>query len=524
MDDLVLPASSDAYHKVVALRDSAPDGVWMPVWAALSKLDLYFLARYVLSSGLAPYLKSGHPWVFERCREVQASPNGHLDIWAREHYKSTIITFALTIFDLLNDPEKTFGIFSHTRPIAKGFLRNIKIEFESNELLKNLHSGVCWREPHKEAPKWSEDEGIILRRVSNRREASIEAWGLVDGQPTSKHFDVRVYDDVVTDKSITSPEMVEKTTQAWELSGNLGTETGVERYIGTRYHLRDTYAMMLERKAAQPRIYPCYSNIEAMKDDDEVKGEPVLYSEAYLDKKRRDQGPYTFAAQNLCDPTADDSQGFRRPWLKYYSRDPFAEGRNKNCYLFVDPANEKKRDSDYTVMAVIGLGGDRNYYLLDAVRDKLNLTERGDALFALHRDWRPLGVFYEKYGKDSDIQHLEFLMNLYGYRFGIEATGGIVRKEDRIRRMIPIFEQGRFFIPPELRKRRGNQKVDLIEEFIQEFTTFPVGEHDDFLDTISRVADPEVFLVFPDADAKFLPAPGDYRPPTYQPETTWMAA
>lgn len=92
------------------------------------------------------------PWLLDRCKEVQAAPNDRLDLWSREHYKSTIITFGLTIQDILNDPETTIGIFSHTRPIAKGFLRQIKREFEANELLKSLFPDVLWTSPSKEAP------------------------------------------------------------------------------------------------------------------------------------------------------------------------------------------------------------------------------------------------------------------------------------------------------------------------------------------------------------------------------------
>jgi len=112
----------------------------------LSQNDLYFLLRYTLKR---PDLE--HPWLFARCREVQSSPDGYLDLWFREGYKSTIITFGLTILDLLNDPELTVGIFSHTRPIAKGFLRQIMREFATNDQLREWFPEIFWADPKRKA-------------------------------------------------------------------------------------------------------------------------------------------------------------------------------------------------------------------------------------------------------------------------------------------------------------------------------------------------------------------------------------
>lgn len=463
----------------------------------LMRTDLYFLLRY----GCARK-DMENPWLFDRCQEVQASPNGYLDLWSREHYKSTIITFGQSLQDILsshgNDPlpkwngrEVTIGIFSHTRPIAKAFLRQLKQEFESNELLKYLFPDILWQRPEAEAPIWSEDSGLVMRRRSNPKEATIEAWGLVDGQPTSKHFVILVYDDVVTLTSVTSPEMIAKTTAALELSYNLGvTEGGIRRAIGTRYHYNDSYRTLIKRDTFQPRLYPAT-------DDGTLAGVPVFWTVEQFRKKVRDYGPYTAACQLLQNPKADTQQGFKREWLRYYQQ--HNSGAGMNVYILVDPASEKKKGSDYTAIAVIGLAPDRNYYLLDFVRDRLNLKERTAELFRLHLKWHPRGVGYEKYGKDADIEHIQYVMELDNYRFDITPLGGTMAKTDRIKRLIPLFADGRFYFPAHLyRTLYDGHEVDLINVLVEdEYDPFPVPIHDDGLDVISRIEDPDMNVVWP---------------------------
>jgi phage terminase large subunit-like protein len=465
--------------------------------------DLYFLLTKILGR-----TDMERDWLYERCMEVQDSPNGHLDLWAREHYKSTIITFGKTIQDILANPEITVGIFSFNRPIAKAFLRQIKREFESNETLRELFPDVLWESPHRDAPKWSEDEGIIVRRKGNPKEATVEAWGLVDAQPTSKHYSLVIYDDVVTKDSVTTPDMIAKVTEAWELSLALGSDGGHARYIGTRYHANDTYKTILDRKSAVPRIYPATT-------DGKVEGEPVLLSREALTKKRRDMGPYTFGCQMLQDPAADKVQGFKDGWLRFWKGE---KTDGLNLYMIFDPASGKKKVNDYTCAKIIGLGSDGNYYVVAMARDRLNLTERGRLAMKWHRLFKPKAVGYEEYGLQADIEFIQYLQEQENYRFSIIPLAGKLSKEDRIRKLIPIYEQGKMYLPGSYTyvDHEGVYR-DMTREFVeQEYRAFPVAVHDDMLDCQARILDPALGAVFPDELAGMRAATSqpvrDYNP------------
>lgn len=446
--------------------------------------DLFFFAYFILSLDIV-----NHPWLLQRVYEVQDMNDRTMDLWAREHGKSSIITYALNLWHATRDPEQRIGIFSHTRSIAKSFLRRIKHTCETNPNLRNFFPDVFWNDPKSEAPKWSEDDGLILRRKGQYQEATFEAWGIVDSMPTGKHFTVLNYDDVVTVESVSTPDQLAKTVYCFQLSLNLGEKTGIRRLIGTNYHFNDLYQQQSETGLWHVRRYPAI---------DQQTGTPVLLSEKLLDEKRRLMGSYVFSAQMLLNPVADENQIFKAEWLQFYDTLP----QPMRLFGFVDPANAKKTKnsgSDYTVIAIIGLDADQNYFLVDMIRDRLSLTQHWIAIRDMYLKWQALGhrivrFYYEQYGMLNNVEHFQHMMSEEGIYFDIKPIAGRLAKEDRIRKLQPLFESGRFWLPRTL--MYGSR--DLVQEFInQEYLTFPYSVHDDMLDSMSRCVDQQVKLYRP---------------------------
>ena len=75
-------------------------------------------------------------------------------------------------------------------------------------------------------------------------------------------------------------------------------------------------------------------------------------------------------------------------------------------------------------------------------------------------------------------------------------------KIDRIKSLVPIFEAGRFYMPRRIifRDLQGRER-DFVSEMIHdEYLVHPVGSHDDILDCLARILDPELPTVFPMMD------------------------
>jgi len=259
--------------------------------------------------------------------------------------------------------------------------------------------------------------------------------------------------------------------------------------VGTRYHMADTYSVLIKRGAVKLRLY-------AATKDKTKDGEPWLWTREQLQKKITDMGPYVADCQLFNNPVPEGEQTFMQEWVNYWiPRDTSA----MNIYMLVDPANSKSKKSDYTVICVIGLGPDQNYYLMDMVRDKLSIRERCQRVLALHAQYRPVAVGYEKYGIQTDIDFLEEMQNQQSYRFKVTPLGGSMSKIDRIKRLQPIFEAGRFYIPERMIRVDFEKRTqDLTQAFLNdEYLQFPYMTHDDMLDCMARITDEDMRAFFP---------------------------
>lgn len=516
------------------------------VVAQIGLFDRFFLLTMIL--GVSAVFKTHRPeWIYERCREVESEPDDHLDLWAREHWKSTLITFAGAIQEIAKDSkiypelfpedpdvlfrgpgsEITIGIFSHNTKIARDFVSKIKRECEDNPLLPRLYPDIFWQDPKKQSPSWSRDNGLIFIRESNPNEPTVSGWGLVDGLPTSKHFKLMIYDDVVTEKSVGTPDMILKTTDSWELSSFLEASQSDEVparkwYIGTRYNFADTYAVMISRGAAKSRLHPAT-------DSGVPDGKPVLLSEGKWAKKKRDNSARTIACQMLQNPIAGDEQEFKPKWMRRWEVRP----EILNVAILVDPASSKKRGSSNTAMPVIGLDQYFNKYLLDGACHKMNLEERWLMLKGLRNKWlrqpgiQVVMIGYEKYGLQADIEHFEQMMKIEKISFSIDPVSWtrdhVDAKDDRIRRLIPDHQNWRFFYPwepdpnrPEVkdtglmreadsrgkgylcakpikRKNEDGRLYNLVQYLIaNEYLFFPATTMKDLLDAMSRIYDLDI--------------------------------
>jgi hypothetical protein len=325
------------------------------------------------------------------CIQVDA-PNGEYLIGDRmvTTHNSTVLTVAETIQYCLKEKGSATAIFSHTSPVAKKFLFTIKETFQNEKILSACFPEVVWGDCEKEAPMWSVDGGLILKRDSSRPEPSISAWGLVEGMPTGMHFDRRVYDDISTEDLAESVDQMEKVKTKFDSSQNLGKEGGHHRVIGTYYHHDDPLVFIKGKQRVSGESLYTY-RFKPGSDDGTAGGSPVLVS---LDRWEALRQTRTFNCQQLLDPTPIGSRRLNPEHLVRVEGKDVPKGMWK-CVL-VDQAGDKgsqlRVDDKGDSWAVGTFGvvphkdelGQSDVYLLDVWITPANESEAIDQIVRMY--------------------------------------------------------------------------------------------------------------------------------------------
>lgn len=174
-----------------------------------------------------------------------------------------------------------------------------------------------------------------------------------------------------------------------------------------------------------------------------------------------------------------------------------------NVYMICDPSMGRQKKSDRTAIGVIGVGEDRNFYLLDLVWGQMDLVERMDNIFRLHRKWRPIVTGYEEYGAVSDSSSLKDRMERENYRFIVTELGRAgewhnLSKGRRIAHLLPLATAGRIWLPNPKSIHVSPELAAKVQRFIdKEWNKYPGAMFDDVLDMLSRIADPGLNVRFP---------------------------
>jgi hypothetical protein len=396
-------------------------------FAELIRTDLFFIAYFVANWDDGK--SSGNkPFIVEKCRIIEDGPEtGTVDIWSREHGKSTCITISRTVKRIVNDPECTTAIFSYKAGAAAAFLDSIRKILEL-PIMKWAFPDICWDNTN-DATSWSLQGGIRVKRKNTvRREHTVQAFGLVEGMPTGGHWDHLIFDDVETDDMAQNPDQLELCFEKLQMAYNLGREGGTACIIGTFYSHHGVLTRLQAMKDISGdlmylvRIYPGT-------DDGTINGKPVFFSQEYLNGKKTRPG---FSTQILCNPTPAHSAKLKYENIKEIKRRDLPESRLK--IVIIDPAGDKDvqtgSKNDSWAMLCLGVKpvmdemGLSEVYIEDAIAGEMGSAESTDAACTIYcRNGRVDILGVERVGTDSAWLHVKNALAAKGRYLEVKKPG-----------------------------------------------------------------------------------------------------
>jgi predicted phage terminase large subunit-like protein len=306
----------------------------------------------------------------------------------------------------------------------------------------------------------------------------------VGGALAGRGADLFVIDDPHSEQDVKSnSRLAFDTAWSWFQTGPLQRlmPGGAIIVIMTRWSLLDLTGRLLDYQIKNPNTIPWeLVELPAILHEDTDK-EKSLWPEQWpleaLKNTKASIDPRYWNAQYMQNPTSDMSAVIgRKDWKIWELDDP------PNVEYVIqswDTAFETSNTADYSACTTWGVWynnedkGSPNLILLDAFKDRMTFPELKATALKHYKEWNPDAFIVEKKAAGAPlIQELR--------RVGIPVQEfSPSRGNDKMVRLnavADLFTSGKVWAPDTRWAR----------EVVEEVASFPVGEHDDYVDTVSQ--------------------------------------
>ena len=205
-------------------------------------------------------------------------------------------------------------------------------------------------------------------------------------------------------------------------------------------------------------------------------GTPSKFYQEYMNQAKSPEDQI-FSEEDITDNFYKGKLKFDEPCNSWYLM--LDDGRKEyvNIYIGVDPASTLSARNDYSVIMVIGVTADFDYYIIEYWRQRVLPMDCADEIFKIAERYRPI-----KRINIETISYQEMLRDyvhkkskrdgkfLPGIEQGIKGYGNQKKKDRLFEGLQPMFKAGAVHLKKNM------------HEFIGELLDFPKGTHDDTID------------------------------------------
>lgn|GEM_PF-1168367 len=295
------------------------------------------------------------------------------------------------------------------------------------------------------------------------------------GSLTGRSADLIVIDDLIKDAAEAASAAVRKECVDWYervCLTRLGAK-GCIVLVGTRWGRSDLFDFLEFEKQEQQRWV--FTNLAAIAEGDDPlgrsEGEPLWperYPLEFLQQRRIESGPQTFKTLYQGMPRAASDAILKLEWFQRYSVVP----ELRRTIIATDTAFKTGQQNDFSCIQVWGESRtNAAFYLLANWKGRVEFPELQSKLESFFKLWKPEAIVIEDAASGQSLLQVlkasETPMPLKPYRPDRDKTA-------RASAISGYLEAGKIFIP-------GTVSAD----FEDEVTGFPLGLHDDQVDTMT---------------------------------------